>query len=369
MAKRDYYEVLGVERGADAKALKAAYRKLAMQFHPDRNPGDTTAEEKFKEANEAYGILSDDGKRARYDQFGHDGLRGAGGGGFDPSGFPDFADIFGDIFGFGGQTQGGRTRARRGADLQYDLEIDFEDAIFGLNTEIQFPRTEECEECEGSGAEKGTTTAQCRRCAGKGQVHFQQGFFSISRTCPECQGNGQVIRNPCKQCRGTGNTRKTRKVKINIPAGVDTGTRLRLTGEGESGGNGGPPGDLYVLLRVREHAVFERDETDLYCEVPVNIAQAALGAEIEVPSLEGGEELKIPAGAQTGQEFPIRNKGVPDVRGNGRRGDLVVRLKVVVPKKLSKEQREHFEALLELLPADNTPHEKGIFEKVKDYFA
>ncbi len=369
MEKRDYYEVLGVGRDAADQAIKSAYRKMALKYHPDRNPNNSEAEDKFKEASEAYSVLSDAGKRNRYDRFGHQGVASAGADGFNPADFSDFADIFGDFFGFGDLFGGGqrRSRARRGTDLQYDLEVDFEDAVFGMNTEIRFPRTEACGDCDGSGAERGTSPRTCPTCSGRGQVQYQQGFFSVSRPCSSCRGAGRIVERHCSSCRGEGRVRKQRKLKLNIPPGVDTGTRLRLSGEGEGGALGGPPGDLYVLLSVREHPIFERVNSDLHCEVPINVAQAALGAEIEVPALEGSEVLRIPPGAQSGNTYRIRHKGVAGVR-DGRRGDLVIHIKVVVPAKMTTLQRQLFEQLLDELPADNTPTEKGIFEKVKNYF-
>ena len=367
MAKPDYYEVLGVDREASDQDVKSAYRKMALKYHPDRNPGNPEAEEQFKLASEAYSVLSDSDKRGRYDRFGHDGLAGSAAG-FDPSQFTDFSDILGDLFGmgdfFGGA--GRRTRARRGADLQYDLEIDFEDAIFGFNTEIQFPRSQPCDDCQGTGAAGGAQRRTCSQCGGRGQVHYQQGFFSVGRTCPRCRGEGSVVDNPCGACSGRGQVRKQRKLKVNIPPGVDGGTRLRLSGEGEIGANGGPPGDLYVLLQVKDHTIFERDGTDLYCDVPVNVAQAALGDEIEVPTLEGGEKVKIRPGMQSGSRLRLRGKGVPFVN-SGRRGDLIVQVVVTTPTKLTQEQRRMFEKLRDILPIDNQPSEKGIFDKVKDY--
>ena len=369
MEKQDYYELLGIPRDARDHEIKKSYRKMAMKYHPDRNPGDAEAEEKFKGAAEAYSVLSDPDKRGRYDRFGHQGFAGSGAGGFNPADFSDFADIFGDFFGFGDLFGGGRgNRPRRGADLQYDLEIDFEDAVFGMNTEIGFPRMESCEECAGSGAEKGSGPTVCGQCGGRGQVQFQQGFFSINRPCSACRGAGRVIERRCTRCRGEGSVRKRRKLKVNVPPGVDTGVRLRLNGEGEADARGGPSGDLYVVLRVHEHPVFERLENDLHCQVPINAAQAALGAEINVPTLEGTAGLRIPAGVQTGAKFRIRHQGVADLR-NGRRGDLVVHVKVVTPEKLTKSQRTLYEQLLEELPADNAPMEKGVLEKVKDFFA
>jgi molecular chaperone DnaJ len=367
--KQDYYETLGVERGAAPDVVKSAYRKLAMKYHPDRNPGDQEAEDRFKAAAEAYSVLSDNEKRQRYDQFGHAGVGGAGQGGFNGGGFADASDIFGDIFGdlFGGGGRGGRS-VRRGADLQYEIEVEFEDAVFGTKTEIKFPRNETCESCEGSGAKKGTQARVCGTCRGRGQVHVQRGFFAVSQPCSACRGAGKIIDEHCDSCRGGGTKRNQRTLKINIPAGVDDGTRLRLTGEGESGGQGGHPGDLYVLLSVKDHPVFHREERDLHCEVPVNVAQAALGAEIAVPTLEGEEKIHIKAGVQSGERFPLKGKGVPNVNGTGRRGDLIIHLKVATPEKLTKQQREHFEALRDLLPTDHSPSEKGVFERVRDFF-
>jgi len=372
VARRDYYEVLGVSRDAGEQEIKSAYRKMALKYHPDRNPNDKEAEEKFKEAAEAYSVLSDPQKRATYDQFGHEGLAGAGGAGFNPEAFTDFADIFGDFFGFGDLFGSGsarrRSQAQRGADLRYDLEISFEDAVFGLHTEIKFPKLETCSRCNGRGAEPGSGPTTCSTCGGRGQVRYQQGFFSISRTCPTCHGSGQVITRPCTRCHGEGRVRTERKLKINIPPGVDNGTRLRLAGEGEPGFNNGPPGDLYVVLKVKEHPIFEREDADLHCTIPVNVAQAALGAEIKIPTLEGEETIKLPPGVQTGGVFRLRGKGVPHVNGHGR-GDLVLHINVIIPTKLTREQKKLFEQLLDLLPAENQPAEKGIFERVKDYFA
>ncbi|MBI3664785.1 MAG: molecular chaperone DnaJ [Acidobacteria bacterium] len=370
MEKRDYYQILGLGRSASDQEIKSAYRKMALKYHPDRNPSNSEAEERFKEAAEAYSVLSDAQKRATYDQFGHPGLAGAGVGGFDPGAFADFADIFGDFFGFGDLFgTGGRRRsaAQRGADLRYDLEIDFADAVFGLNTEIKFPRMEACSRCSGRGAEPGTGPTPCVTCGGRGQVRYQQGFFSISRTCSACRGAGQVISRPCTRCRGEGRTRVERKLKVNIPPGVDNGTRLRLAGEGEPGLNGGSTGDLYVVLKVTDHPIFEREDLHLHCNIPVNVAQAVLGAEILVSTLEGQENVKLPPGLQTGAQFRLRGKGVPSLNGQGR-GDLVLHIKVVVPTRLSREQRKLFEQLMNLLPAENKPSEKGIFERVKDYF-
>jgi len=370
MAKRDYYEILGVGREAGDQEIKSAYRKMALKYHPDRNPDDRQAEESFKEAAEAYSVLSDSQKRSTYDQYGHEGLSSAGG--FNPEAFTDFADIFGDFFGFGDLFGGGggrrRSQAQRGSDLRYDLEIGFEDAVFGLNTEIKFPRMELCSRCSGRGSEPGTGATTCATCGGRGQVRYQQGFFAVSRTCSTCRGSGQTISHPCTRCRGEGRTRAERKLKLNIPPGVDNGTRLRLSGEGEPGFNSGPQGDLYVVLKVKEHPFFEREETHLHCSIPINVAQAALGVELKVPTLEGEEIIKLPAGAQTGAQFRVRGKGVPNLNGHGR-GDIVVHIRVVVPSRLTREQKKLFEQLLDQLPAENQPAEKGIFERVKDYFA
>lgn len=372
MTKRDYYEVLGIGREASEQELKSAYRQAALKYHPDRNPGDRQAEEKFKEAADAYSVLSDPHKRAAYDRFGHEGLSGVAAPGFDPTVFADFSDILGDFFGLGGfgDLFGGggrrRTRAQRGEDVRYDLEISFEDAVHGMTAEIQVPRQERCHRCNGKGAEPdGLVT--CPTCRGRGEIIYQQSFLSIRRTCSHCSGAGQVIRRPCSQCRGEGFLRTERKLKINIPAGVDNGTRLRLADEGQPGPNGGPAGDFYVFLNVAEHPFFERRENDLYCTIPVNVVQAALGAEIEIPTLDGPQPLKIPEGTQTGATFRLRNQGVPDVNGRGR-GDLYIQVQVKVPARLTREQKRLFEQLRETLPADNRPNQKGLFEKVKDYF-
>lgn len=369
VTKRDYYEILGVSRSASEQEIKSAYRQMALKYHPDRNPQNAEAEEKFKEAAEAYSVLSDPQKRAAYDQYGHAGVSGAAGGGFDPNAFADFGDILGDFFGFGdlfGSSGRRRTRAHRGDDLRYDLELTFEDAVRGMSAEIQVPRQEACHRCLGKGAEPGDM-ATCPSCHGRGEMLYQQGFLSIRRTCSQCGGSGRLIRKPCPQCRGEGYVVTEDKLKVNIPAGVDNGTRLRLSGKGQAGINGGPPGDLYVFIKVQEHPIFERREKDLHCTIPVNIAQAALGAEIEVPTLDGAQPLKIPEGTQSGATFRLRHLGVPDVNGRGR-GDLYVHIEVRVPQKLTREQRKLFEQLRETLPAENKPSERGLFEKVKDYF-
>jgi molecular chaperone DnaJ len=368
--KLDYYEVLGVSRDCDDGTLKNAYRKLALKYHPDRNPDDGEAEERFKQAAEAYGVLSDPQKRAVYDRYGHQGLQGAGGAGFDPSQFADFSDIIGDFFGFGDLFGGGgrrRTRAQKGEDLRYDLEINLEDTIRGLSADIQVPRTEACSRCEGSGAERNDGMTTCPMCHGRGEVIYQQSFLSIRRTCGQCNGRGQIIRRPCTQCRGEGYVRAERKLKVNIPPGVDNGTRLRLSGEGQPGANGGPQGDLYVFVRVKDHPVFQRSEDDLVCTIPVNVAQAALGAEVDLLTFDGLRTVKIPEGAQGGSRIRLKGLGVPRLQGHGR-GDMVVVVEVRIPSRLSREQKKLFEQLRETLPAENDPAEKGLLDKVKEYF-
>jgi molecular chaperone DnaJ len=371
MAKRDYYEVLGVSRSADEKEIKRAYRKLAMKYHPDRNPGDTESENKFKEASEAYEILADASKRAAYDQFGHAGVDGqAGGGGFGGGG-ASFSDIFGDVFGdiFGGG--GGRGRNTRGADLRYTLELDLEDAVRGKTVEIRIPGHRECETCDGSGAEKGSTPEPCSTCNGMGQVRMQQGFFAVQQACPTCRGSGQIIKNPCKSCHGQGRVREEKTLSVKVPPGVDTGDRIRLSGEGEMGVDGGPPGDLYVQVAVREHSIFTRDGRNLYCEVPISIGDAALGGELEVPTLDGRVKLKIPAETQTGKLFRLRNKGVKPVRG-GPPGDLLCRVQIETPVNLTKRQKELLEEFQKSLDGNNgtnhAPKKTSWFEGVKNFF-
>ena len=338
VSKRDYYEVLGVDRQATEPQIKSAYRKLALKHHPDRNPGDPAAEEQFKEAAEAYAILADAEKRALYDRFGHAGVSGAGAGagGFDPTIFADFSDIFsglGDVFGFGDIFGGRRRRGgpQRGADLRYDLEITFDESATGTDTTIQIPREETCETCTGSGAAAGTSPETCSQCRGSGQLRYQQGFLTVARPCPNCRGTGKTIAKPCQSCRGAGRIARERKITVKIPAGIATGQRLRLYGEGEHGSAGGPPGDLYVVVHVQEHSFFHREGDDLYCEMPISFPTVALGGTIKVPTLNGHEDLSIPAGTQTGGRFKIRGKGMPSVNGRGR-GDLHVVAKVAVPK-------------------------------------
>jgi len=364
---RDYYELLGVARGASEQEIKSAYRKLALKYHPDRNPGDRAAEERFKEAAEAYGVLGDPEKRRRYDAYGHAGVAGAGAG-FDPTIFADFSDIIGDFFGFGdlfGRRRGG---PRRGADLRYDLELGFEEAVFGVQTHIKVPRSESCRSCGGNGAAPGTQPARCSSCGGAGQVTFQQGFFSVARTCGRCRGTGQVIEQACDTCRGAGQVAVERKLEIKIPAGVDSGSQLRIVGEGEAGSRGGPAGDLYVVVRVQDHTFFRREGTALFCEVPISFPQAALGARVTVPTLEGSSEIEIPAGTQTGASFRVRGQGVPNLGSRGR-GDLHVAVRVLVPTKLNGEQKRLLEQLGESLP-DPLNAEKGkersLFERIKD---
>ena len=380
MSKRDYYLVLGVARSASDQDIKSAYRKLALKFHPDRNPGDKSAEEKFKEAAEAYAVLADPDKRARYDRFGHAAVSGtgAGAGGFDPTIFAEFDDIFGslgDIFGFGGVFGGRRRNApQRGVDLRYDLEITFDQAASGTETTIQIPRLESCETCHGSGAAPGSAPVTCPQCRGSGQLRYQQGFFTLARTCGHCRGTGRIVSKPCDTCRGAGAVEQSRKLTVKVPAGIATGQRLRLAGEGEAGTLGGPPGDLYVIINVQEHLFFQRDGNDLACEIPVNFTTLALGGEIKVPSI-GGEpqSLKIPEGTGTGSVFRLRGKGMPYVSGRGR-GDVLVTVQAITPRKLTKEQRRLLEQLAQSLPPQEfepTPREtddRNIFEKVKDIF-
>ncbi len=366
--------MLGVSRGASEQEIKSAYRKLALQYHPDRNsePG---AEERFKECTEAYSVLADANKRAQSDRFGHAGVGagGFGGAGFDPSIFQDFgdlSDIFSSIFGFGdifGTQSRRRARAQRGADLREDLALEFEEAIFGATTNVKLRRHEPCEQCKGSGVAPGKAPQTCRTCGGRGQVRYQQGFFSIARTCSACNGAGMVITDPCTACRGQGRMVRERTIEVKVPAGVEDGTRIRYAGQGEAGVQGGPPGDLYVVLHVKEHSFFQRDGRDLHCVVPISFPQASLGAEIEVPTLEGLHTLKIPEGTQSGTQFRVRGKGVPTLNGHGR-GDLFIEIRVQTPTKLSKRQRELLQEMASLTQVENKPERRTLFSKAKNIF-
>jgi molecular chaperone DnaJ len=382
VSRRDYYEVLGVSRTATDVEVKSAYRKLAMKYHPDRNPGDAAAEERFKEAAEAYAVLADGDKRARYDRFGHAGVAsGPGGGpGFDPSVFSefgDFSDILGSMFGFGDLFGGGRRRGgpQRGADLRYDLEITFLEAARGTETTIQIPRHETCATCRGTGAEPGSSPITCPQCHGQGQLRFQQGFFTMARTCPQCRGTGKMITKPCRDCRGQGLVARDRKITVKVPAGISSGQQLRLQGEGETGVAGGPPGHLFVVIHVHDHEFFQRSGRDLHCHIDVNFTTLALGGEVRVPTLDGDEMVKIPEGTQSGTTVRVRRKGLTDV-GGGEHGDLFVTLQGVTPKKLTKEQRKLLNQLADVLPTDTfTPKipaddhdDKNLFERVKDMF-
>ena len=370
MAKRDYYEVLGVSRTASADEIKKSYRRLAMKHHPDRNKDDTSAEGKFKEAKEAYEVLSDSDKRATYDRFGHDGLNsGPGGaGGFSAEGFGDiFGDVFGDIFG-GGRQRG--SQVFRGADLGYELRLDLEKAVSGDTVTIEVPTQVACESCDGSGAKKGTKPVKCSTCGGVGQVRMQQGFFSIQQTCPACKGAGTTIGDPCTDCHGRGRVRKTKTLSVKVPSGVDDGDRIRLSGEGEAGRNGGPPGDLYVEVRVNPHKIFTRDGADLACEVPVSMGKAILGGEVELPTLDGHVSLKVPAGTQSGKVFRLRGKGVTTVRDH-RKGDLFAKVSVETPVNLTAEQKEmlnRFEESIQAGGEQHSPRAGGWLDTVKRFF-
>lgn len=371
MSKRDYYEVLGVGRDAGLNDIKKAYRQLALKYHPDKNSGDKSAEEKFKEATEAYSVLSDPDSRAKYDQFGHAAFEQGGGfsGGF--SGFEGFEDIFGDIFSsfFGGATgASSRSRGQAGRDLRYDLEVSFEEAAFGASKEISVKRNLVCEECNGSGSKPGTQPETCSDCGGHGQVRMQQGFFTIQRSCGRCHGRGSVITNPCGACFGGGLKPTTGKIKVNIPAGIDRGQRLKLRGEGEAGLNGGPAGDLYVVVSVKDHPIFERMQSDIVCDVSIPYTSAVLGAEIDVPTLEGNTKLKIPAGTQAGKVFRLKNKGIV-ILGSNQRGDQHVRVSITIPKKLSDQHRNYLEKLKTIEQDDLNKANKGFLDKVKEMFS
>jgi molecular chaperone DnaJ len=379
VSKRDYYEVLGVAKTATDQQIKSAYRKLALEVHPDRNPGDHAAEEKFKEAAEAYAILADADKRSRYDRFGHAGVSSQAGAGFDPTIFADFdfADVLGNMFGFGDLFGGGRRRGgpARGSDLRYDLQITFEESAKGVETTIDIPRLESCETCHGTGAAAGSAPSTCPQCKGHGQLRFQQGFFTVARTCGQCRGSGKVITKPCTVCKGEGRTSQQRKLTVKIPAGISSGQQLRIHGEGEGGLAGGPAGDLYVFVVVNDHAFFRRDGNDLVCEIPLNFTTLALGGAIDVPTLDGSESYKVPEGTQSGTTFRLRGKGMPDVSGRGR-GDLYFAVQAVTPKKLTKDQKTLLEQLAKALPKEKfeprareaDEEEKNLFDKVKDIF-
>jgi molecular chaperone DnaJ len=369
--KRDYYEILGVAKNADEAEIKKSFRRLAMKYHPDRNPNDKVSEAKFKEAKEAYDILSDPQKRATYDQFGHAGVdQSFGGGGAGGFGFGDLGDIFGDIFGdiLGGGR--GRARAQQGNDLLYDLVLTLEQAVHGLTQEIQVPTWIKCDTCHGSGAKKGSGPVTCTHCRGTGQVRMQHGFLAVQQTCSACHGSGQVIKDPCATCRGQGRVQQAKKLSVKIPAGVDNGDRIRLSGEGEAGLHGAPPGDLYVQIRVKEHAIFHREGNDLYSEVPLSFTMAVLGGEIEIPTLEGSVKLTIPAETQSGSQFRLRGKGVKALRSGGT-GDLICRVVVETPVKLSDEQKtllRQFEESLKKDSKNHSPRSGNWFDSVKDFF-
>jgi len=375
MSKRDYYEILGVDKSVGEADLKKAYRRLAMKFHPDRNPDDSAAEAKFKEAKEAYDVISDAEKRAAYDQFGHAAFEGGmGSGGFNGgAGAGGFGDIFGDMFGdiFGGAAGGGRQRQRRGADLRYNLELALEDAVRGTEVNITVPRMSVCKTCSGSGAKPGSKPTQCSTCHGQGQVRIQQGFFSVQQTCPQCNGKGSVVSDPCNDCHGQGRVKENKKLSVKIPAGVDEGDQIRLSGEGEGAGSGGVNGDLYVSVSLQNHPIFTRDGVDLHCSVPISYATLALGGELDVPTLEGRAKLKIPAGTQSGKMFRLRGKGVKNVRNAGFVGDLYCEVVVETPVNLTKQQRElleEFDKTIHDGGSKHSPQESSWTDKIKSFF-
>lgn len=382
MAKRDYYEVLGVTKTSSADEIKKAYRKMAVKYHPDKNPGDKEAEDKFKEASEAYEILSDPQKKAAYDHYGHAAFdarsRGGGGGGGYHDPFDIFREAFGgggggggsifdDLFGGGGGRRSNPNGPERGADMRYDLEISFEEAALGTTKQISLSRADQCEPCKGTGAAPGSSTKTCTTCGGNGQVIMSRGIFSIQQTCPSCQGAGKTVEKPCKSCRGTGRAEKKSSIELRIPPGVDTGTRLRSSGNGESGLRGGPSGDLYVVLHVREHSIFEREGDNIICELPINFVTATLGGEVEVPTLQGKANIKIPAGTQSSTTFRLRGRGVKSIKGHGT-GDLLIRVKVEIPTKLNQKQKAKLEEFAELCGEDVNPISKNFFERAKDFF-
>lgn len=377
MVKRDYYEVLGVFKGASAEELKKAYRKKAKELHPDRNADNPDAEAQFKEVNEAYEVLKDADKKAAYDRYGHaafDGGMGGGpraGGGAGQGDFASaFSDVFEDLFGdfMGGQRGASRQRASRGSDLRYNLRITLEEAYAGLQKTITVPTSVTCEECNGSGAEGGAEPQTCPTCSGMGKVRAQQGFFTVERTCPTCSGAGQIVKNPCRVCGGSGRTEKEKALSVNIPAGVETGTRIRLSGEGEVGLRGGPPGDLYIFIEVQDHAIFQRDGMDLFCRVPVSMTKAALGGEVEVPTIDGGRSrVKVPEGSQSGRQMRLRSKGMPALRGTGQ-GDMYIELVVETPVKLTSEQKELLRQFEDSCAKSNNPNATGFFDRVKSFW-
>jgi molecular chaperone DnaJ len=376
VTKVDYYEVLSVSRDANDQELKTSYRKLAMQYHPDRNPDDATAEEKFKECSEAYQVLSDPEKRAAYDRYGHTAFQNGGGGGnpFTGGGFggaQDLGDIFGDLFGEMFNMGGGNrraTRQQRGRDLKFDMKLEFEEAVFGVEREITIRRAEACEDCRGTGSAAGKQPETCQQCGGRGQIRSQQGFFSVARTCPICSGTGSVIRTPCTTCKGDSRVTREHKILVKVPAGVETDTRIRYSGEGEAGRFGGPAGDFYVVLDVKAHKFFERDGDDLHCVIPISFPQAALGTDLELETLDGVETIKVPEGTQSGREIKLRGKGVPHLNSHGK-GDLIVEVRVQTPSKLTKQQKDLLKQLSETISVENTPASRGIFDKVKEIFS
>ncbi len=374
MAKADYYDLLGVSKSADEKEIKSAFRKLAMQYHPDRNPGDDAAEHKFKEINEAYEVLKDADKRAAYDRFGHAAFDQSGGfgpgGGFGNDFSSSMSDIFDDLFGefMGGRRGGGRGGRQRGADLRYNMEITLEEAFHGKTAQIRVPTSVTCETCSGSGAKAGTKPVTCRTCGGAGKIRASQGFFTIERTCPTCQGRGETIEDPCEKCGGSGRVTQERTLSVNIPAGVEDGTRIRLSGEGEAGVRGGPAGDLYIFLSLKPHEFFQRDGADIFCRVPLSMTQAALGGQFEVPTLDGEKQrVKVPEGTQTGKQFRLKGKGMPVLRSS-HFGDMYIQVVVETPRNLSRRQRELLEEFDKVSSEQTNPESTGFFSRVKDFF-
>ena len=377
--KMDYYEVLSVSKTANDGEIKTAYRRLAMQYHPDRNPNNPEAEEKFKLCTEAYTVLIDPDKRAAYDRYGHAAVNGAAGNPFAGGGSPfggqgfaqgDLGDIFGDLFGemFGGGSRQRASRAQRGRDLSYSMKLEFEEAVFGVEREVAYKRAVPCDDCSGTGSEGGKQPEMCQQCGGRGQVRTQQGFFSVARTCPVCGGTGAVVRQPCHTCHGEGRRQAERTMTVKVPAGVESDTRIRYGGEGDAGRFGGPAGDFYVMLDVKAHRFFERDGNDLHCSIPISFPQAALGTELEVQTLDGTESLKVPEGTQSGREFKLRGKGVPHLNSHGK-GDLIVEVRVQTPAKLTRDQKDLMRQLAETMSVENSPQKRGLFDKVKEMFS